>query len=183
MVNSLLSESYEEWLQHRPAFLRRGIYSAYMQHKYGRSTLKLSDSASRAKRSDEGSSTDLTDSTKLFSIVQPMLIYAGLIEQLQQFFKLNKRNSPAAASIESTGGEGKNTSGLEKWEITMKERLVNIKEMSRFSEELLSWLEDMTNATDLQEAFDIMGALADALSGGISRCEDFVRAAIVSGKS
>lgn len=151
-----------------------------MQHKYGRSTLKLSDSASRAKRSDEGSSTDLTDSDKLFSIVQPMLIYAGLIEQLQQFFK---RNSPAAASSESTGGEAKNTSGLEKWEITMKERLVNIKEMSRFSEELLSWLEDMTTATDLQEAFDIMGALADALSGGISRCDDFVRAAILSGKS
>ncbi|XP_042440937.1 auxin transport protein BIG-like [Zingiber officinale] len=183
MVNSLLSESYEEWLHHRPAFLQRGIYSAYMQHKYGWSTFKLSDSASRAKQSDEGSSSELTDSTKLFSIVQPMLIYAGLIEQLQQFFKLNKQNSPAVASSDSTGGEDQNTSGLEKWEITMKERLVNIKEMSRFSEEMLSWLEDMTNATDLQEAFDIMGALADAVSGGISQCEDFVRAAIVSVKS
>ncbi|WOK95227.1 auxin transport protein BIG [Canna indica] len=182
MVNSLLSESYEDWLQHRPAFLQRGIYYAYMQHKHGRSTLRFSDSASRVKRSDEGSSMDMNDANKLFSIVQPMLIYAGLIEQLQQFFKHNKRRNTTTSS-ESTGGEGGNTSGLEKWEITMKERLVNMKEMLRFSEDLLSWLKDMTTATDLQEAFDIMGALGDVLSGGASQCEDFVRAAMLSDKS
>lgn len=181
MVNSLLSESYEDWLQHRPAFLQRGMYYAYMQHKHGRSTLRFSDSASRVKRSDEGSSMDLNDSKKLFSIVQPMLIYTGLIEQLQQFFKLSKRST--AISSEPAEGDSTTTSGLERWEIIMNERMVNMKEMLRFSEDLLSWLEEMTTATDLQEAFDVMGALRDALSGGVSRCEDFVHAAILSGKS
>lgn len=180
MVNSLLSESYEDWLQHRPPFLQRGIYYAYMQHKHGHSTLRLSDAASGVKRSD-GPSMDLSDGNKLFTIVHPMLIYAGLIEQLQQFFKLNKRRQ--ATSSEPVVGEGSSASGLEDWEITMKEKLVNMKEMLRFSEELLPWLEDMKTATDLQEAFDVMGALGDALSGGSTSCEEFVRAAILSGKS
>lgn len=184
MVNSLLSESYEDWLQHRPTFLQRGIYHAFMQHKHGRSTLRLSsESSASVVKSDEGSSTDLNDSKKLFAIIQPMLVYAGLIEQLQQFFKVNQASSGASSKGLSGGDEGDSGNGLERWEIVMKERLVNMKEMVGFSKEMLSWLEDMTSATDLQDAFDVMGVLGDALSGGFSRCEDFVHAAVLAGKS
>ncbi|KAJ1697807.1 hypothetical protein LUZ63_006319 [Rhynchospora breviuscula] len=152
MVNSLLSNSYEEWVQHRTSFLQRGIYHAYMQHKHN-------------------SSSDLAESKKLFTVVQPMLVYTGLIEQLQRFFKVNKRS------------QAKEEAGLEMWEVVMRERMVNIKEMVGFSDEMLEWLDDMTTASDLQEAFDVMGALGDVFSHGFTQCEDFVRAAIASGKN
>ncbi|KAJ6819607.1 auxin transport protein BIG [Iris pallida] len=182
MVNSLLSESYEDWSQHRPAFLQRGIYHAYMQHKHGRSTLRISSDTSMptAAQGDEGSSMDPNDSSKLFPIVQPMLVYTGLVEQLQKFFKLGKGSS--AAGEGAKGSEGGETGVLEKWEVVMKERLLNMKEMAGFSKELLSWLEDMTSSADLRESFDVMGAQSDVLSGGFADCEDFVRAAIVAGK-
>lgn len=172
MVNSLLSESYESWMQHRPAFLQRGIYHAYMQHKHGRSTLKLStESSSSAVRSDEGSSSaDPNDGKKLFAIVQSMLVYTGLIEQLQQFLKKGKSSEKG----EAAGS---------KWESTMKERLSNMKEMVGLSKDLLSWLDDMTSSEDLQEALDVMGALPDVFSSGYTKCDDFVRAAIQSGRS
>ncbi|PKA57546.1 Auxin transport protein BIG [Apostasia shenzhenica] len=178
MVSSLLCNSYEDWCQHRPAFLQRGIYHAYMQQKHGRSTLRLSDT-SAFTRTVEGSSTDLNDRAKLFALIQPMLVYAGLIEQLQRFFKLSSKGSslcPSGEFLESS-------SGMERWEMVMREKLVNVKEMVGFSKELLSWLKDMNAASDLQEAFDVMGALTDALSGGASSCEDFVRSAIGSGSS
>jgi E3 ubiquitin-protein ligase UBR4 len=178
MVYSLLSESYESWLQHRPMFLQRGIYHAYMQHKHGRSTLKLSsDSSSLAVRSDEGSSSDTSDE-KLFAIVQPMLVYTGLIEQLQQFFKKGK-----SSSMSKMGEEDESAGSLEKWEIQMKEKLGNMKEMVGLSKNLLSWLEDMTSSDDMQEAFDVMGALTDVFSSGYATCEDFVRAAMHAGRS
>jgi len=178
MVYSLLSESYESWLQHRPVFLQRGIYHAYMQHKHGRSTLKLSsDSSSLAVRSDEGSSSDTSDE-KLFAIVQPMLVYTGLIEQLQQFFKKGK-----SSSMSKMGEEDESAGSLEKWEIQMKEKLDNMKEMVGLSKNLLSWLEDMTSSDDMQEAFDVMGALTDVFSSGYATCEDFVRAAMHAGRS
>ncbi|XP_022771848.1 auxin transport protein BIG-like isoform X2 [Durio zibethinus] len=175
MVNSLLSESYESWLQHRRDFLQRGIYHAYMQHTHGRSTAKI-ESASSSK-----SPTSESGGDELLSIVRPMLVYTGLIEQLQQIFKVKKSSSLASIKAEgtSTGSEGE---GLEGWELVMKERLLNVKEMLGFSKELLLWLDDMTSASDLQEAFDIIGALGDVLSGGFSRCEDFVQAAIALGK-
>ncbi|CAL5080495.1 unnamed protein product [Urochloa decumbens] len=180
MVYSLLSESYESWLQHRPVFLQRGIYHAYMQHKHGRSTLKLSsDLSSSAVRSDEGSSSNISENKKLFTIVQPMLVYTGLIEQLQQFFKKGK-SSGTSKSGEKDGSGG---SGLEKWEIHMNEKLGNMKEMVGLSKDLLSWLEDMTSSDDLQEAFDVIGALTDVFSSGHVTCEDFVRAAIHAGRS
>jgi E3 ubiquitin-protein ligase UBR4 len=179
MVNSLLSESYESWTQHRPAFLQRGIYHAYMQHKHGRSTLKLSaDSSSSAVRSDEGSSADPNDSKRLFAIVQSMLVYTGLIEQLQQFFKKGKSSGSSKSSEKD-----ESSSNIGKWESTMKERMSNMKEMVGLSKDLLSWLEDMTSSEDLQEAFDVMGALADVFSSGYTKCDDFVRAAIQSGRS
>ena len=176
MVNSLLSESYESWMQHRPAFLQRGIYHAYMQHKHGRSTLKLpADSSSSAVRSDEGSSADPNDSKRLFAIVQSMLVYTGLIEQLQQFFKKGKSSG--------TSKKDEASSNIGKWESTMKERMSNMKEMVGLSKDLLSWLEDMTSSEDLQEAFDVMGALTDVFSSGYTKCDDFVRAAIQAGRS
>ncbi|CAB4274693.1 unnamed protein product [Prunus armeniaca] len=54
--------------------------------------------------------------------------------------------------------------------------------MVDFSKELLLWLDEMSSSSDLQEAFDIIGVLADVLSGGITNCEDFVRAAINAGR-
>lgn len=180
MVNSLLSEPYDSWLQHRRGFLQRGIYHAYMQHTHGRSTSKT-DSASGSKSStSESSSAD-----ELLSIVRPMLVYTGLIEQLQQFFKVKKSGATASIKAEGTSGpsEGDDGAGsFEGWEVVMKERLVNMKEMLGFSKELLSWLDEMSSACDLQEAFDIIGALSDVLSDGFSRCEDFVQAAIDAGK-
>lgn len=72
---------------------------------------------------------------------------------------------------------------MESWEAVMKERLLSMKEMMSFSKELLSWLDDMNSVTDLQEAFDVIGTLADVLSGGFTRCEDFVKAAISANRS
>ncbi|XP_042518404.1 auxin transport protein BIG isoform X2 [Macadamia integrifolia] len=191
MVNSLLSESYESWLRHRRAFLQRGIYHAYMQHTHGRSTLRLSSDPTSIVRSETGSSSETVATGTggdhdLFQVVQSMLVYTGLIEQLQRFFKLNKSGNvaPGRAEGTSTETEGDDDNGaLEEWEVVMKEKLVNVKEMVGFSKELLSWLEDITTAADLQEAFDIMGVLPDVLTGGVSRCEDFVHAAINAGKS
>lgn len=189
MVSSLLSESYEDWLQHRHAFLQRGIYHAYMQNTHGGSTHRLSSdptSVVRAEgeRGNENPSSDTGG--KLFSIIQSMLVYTGLIEQLQRFFKVYKSANVVTKKPEGTSGESEGEDGnnnLEVWELVMKERLVDVKEMVGFSKELLSWLEDMTSAVDLQEAFDVMGALSDVLSSGFTRCEDFVQAAIAGGKS
>lgn len=78
--------------------------------------------------------------------------------------------------------EGDEEIGLEGWEVVMKEKLLNMREMVGFSKEVLSWLDDMTSAGDLQEAFDVIGALPDVLSGGFKSCEEFVQAAISTGK-
>ncbi|XP_052195482.1 auxin transport protein BIG isoform X2 [Diospyros lotus] len=195
MVNSLLSESYESWLQHRSAFLQRGIYHAYMQHRSTHrtpssqpSTVRSSDSASTSggPRKESGGIDDF------FPVIQPMLVYTGLIEQLQRFLKAKKSGNAAAKEGDESGGggpPGKESGGedeggnFEGWEVVMRERLLNVREMVGLSRELLSWLEDMTSASDLQEAFDVIGVLADVLSGGFGRCEDFVHSAINGGKS
>lgn len=188
MVNSLLSESYESWLQHRRAFLQRGIYHAYMQHTHGRSSTRSSSSiikidsgsTSRSPTSETGNADDL------LPIVRSMLVYTGLIEQLQHFFKVKKSPNMPSAQTEGTASvpEGDDDSGsLEPWEVVMKERLLNVREMVGFSKELLSWLDEMNSATDLQEAFDIIGMLADVIGGGSTQCEDFVHAAIKAGKA
>lgn len=188
MVNSLLSESYESWLQHRRAFLQRGIYHAYMQHAHIRSAGRASSSIVRSESGSTSSSpsAEIGSSNELLKIVQPMLVYTGLIEQLQLFFKVKKSVNMVLAITEgtSTVSEGEEESGsLEVWEVMMKERLLNVREMVGFSKELQSWLDEMNSATDLQEAFDIIGVLADVLSGGFTQCEDFVHAAIRAGKS
>lgn len=186
MVGSLLSESYEAWLQHRCAFLQRGICHAYLQRTHGRSVNHSSPTPPNTMRSGPSTSTNQSSgSDELLSTIQPMLVYTGLIEQLQQFFK--RKKSAAVATPESQlttkASEVDENKGLEAWEVIMKERLLNVKDMVAFSKELLSWLEDMATATDLQEAFDIIGMLADVLAGGYTRCEEFVNAAIDSGKS
>ncbi|GLJ18302.1 hypothetical protein SUGI_0323850 [Cryptomeria japonica] len=202
MVHSLLLQSLDEWEQHRHSFLQRGIYHAYMQYKHGRSPL-TAPASSRASSSelaamdpkyDDSGKDDANSSEtgieKLFAIVQPMLIYTGLIEQLQRFLKLNRPSTRKSRNVgtEMDGNEKANddSSGslsMELWEVTMRERLQDVKGMLGFSKELLNWLEDMQSASDMQEAFDIMGALSDALSGGFSRCEDFVQDAISNGNA
>lgn len=189
MVTSLLSESYESWLQNRASFLQRGIYHAYIQRTHGRPVPRSSPNMSGALKTESGStSTSASEaggSIELFSTIQPMLVYTGLIEQLQRFFKVKKSSS---ATTLRTQGTSKNVEDddegrkLEGWELVMKERLLNVKEMADFSSELLSWLDDMTSATDFQEAFDVLGVLSDVLSG-FSRCEDYVHAAISGGKN
>lgn len=179
MVSSLLSESYESWLQHRRTFLQRGIYHAYMQRTHGRSSTHPRSTLSNPT-STSGSLTGSTD--ELLSTIQPMLVYTGLIEQLQRFFKVKKSAKLAVVTVKEVEAGEDESGSLEDWEVVMKERLLNVKEMVGFSKELLSWLEDVTSSTDLQEAFDVIGVLADVLSGGFTLCEDFVHAAINAGK-
>ncbi|KAF3783370.1 Auxin transport protein [Nymphaea thermarum] len=179
MVNSVLAESYQNWLQHRCAFLQIGIYHTYMQYRHGRSTMPAASSSPASELKNEGSSES---EENIFSIIQPMLVYVGLIEQLQHFFKMKRASSSAASATSASSGrsdEVDNSTGLEEWEVVMNERLLNVKDMMTFSKEVLGWLEDMQSASDLQEAFDIVGVLGDVLSGGSSSsCEEFVRAAI-----
>ncbi|KAI4389290.1 hypothetical protein MLD38_001530 [Melastoma candidum] len=166
MVNSLLSESYESWLQHRRSFLQRGIYHAYVQHTHGRPTTGPVSLESRG-------------AGELLSIIRPMLVYTGLIEQLQTFFKVQRQGKTKSSSSSAQADDG----SLESWEVAMKEKLYNAKEMMGFSKELVSWLDEMGSVIGLQEAFDVMGVLGDVLSGGLSKCEEFVYSAINAGKS
>lgn len=187
MVNSLLSESYESWLLHRRAFLQRGIFHAYMQHTHSRSTSRSSASSTSKMESGSNSpNTEAEEPNDLLTTIRPMLVYTGLIQQLQHFFKVKKSANIASSAKEGTSAtateEESETPNLEGWEVVMKERLNNVREMVGFSKELLTWLDEMNNARDLQEAFDIIGVLVDVLSGGINRCEDFVHAAINTGK-
>lgn len=180
MVSSLLSDSYESWLQHRRTFLQRGIYHAYMQ-RHGRSIQRSSLPGSTSA----GQSGDAGGSDELFATIQPMLLYTGLIEQLQCYFKVRKSSTVDTVQMPGTSNEAEGedeSKKLEAWEVVMKERLLNVKDMVAFSKELLSWLDDMTSATDLQESFDIIGALSDVLGSGYTRCEDFVHASIHLGK-
>lgn len=173
MVSSLLSESYDSWLQHRPAFLQRGIYHAYMQ-RHGRTMQRTSGS----------SSFDTGGPEELFSTIQPMLVYTGLIEQLQHYLKGKKGSTVESTMLSDNLCEGGDDESkkLEGWEVVMRERLWNVKDMVGFSKELLSWLDDMTSASDLQESFDIIGALSDVLGSGHTKCEDFVYSCINLGK-
>ncbi|KAI3669933.1 hypothetical protein L6452_41423 [Arctium lappa] len=187
MVSSLLSESYESWLQHRRAFLQRGIYHAYMQRTHGRSTHRSSSPSSSPSSSLSSPSTPTKSDgaakpEELLTIIQPMLVYTGLIEQLQRYFKVQKKSVANAGGDESKESGENEEKKLEGWEVVMKEKLLNVKEMVGFSKEMLSWLDDMTSATDLQEAFDVIGVLADVMSSRSGNCEEFVYAAIDAGK-
>ncbi|CAA6661511.1 unnamed protein product [Spirodela intermedia] len=98
---------------------------------------------------------------------------------LQAAAQSGRRGSGSNSSSSSSSGRGSGGGGLERWELAMKERLGNVKEMAGFSKELLPWLEDMTSAESLQEAFDVMGLLGDVLSAGdYPHCEAFVAAAV-----
>ncbi|KAH7416528.1 hypothetical protein KP509_14G095600 [Ceratopteris richardii] len=199
MVQSLLLESLGDWQQHRRLFLQRGVYHAYMQFKHGHASLAaspISSTASVSRSSSSSSSSEVSSSSthtktvgddlqvgslskeQLFTVVQPMLIYIGLIDQLQQFLKSGPmRTQPETSGQDEQSKAEVGSAHLEAWELVMKERLRDIKAMLGFSNKLLEWLDEMQSAVDLQEAFDIMGALADALASH-SSCEDFIRDAI-----
>ncbi|CAL0317336.1 unnamed protein product [Lupinus luteus] len=192
MVNSLLSDSYESWLQHRRAFLQRGIYHSHMQHTHAGSPARPLSTSDTAQKVESGSTSHQSDtietgqSSELLSIIRPMLVYTGLIEQLQHFFKVGKFTSVASVKAEgdSSMTEREDESGtLEGWEVVMKERLLNAKQLLGFSKEMLSWLDEMNSASNLQEAFGIAGLLPEVFSGGFSQCQEFVHAAINVGKS
>uniref|UniRef100_A0A803Q654 E3 ubiquitin ligase UBR4 C-terminal domain-containing protein n=1 Tax=Cannabis sativa TaxID=3483 RepID=A0A803Q654_CANSA len=98
-----------------------------------------------------------------------MLVYIGLIEQLQRFFKVKKPTNVVSAKTEGTSTVTESDDeceSLEAWEVVMKDRLLNVREMVGFSKELLSWLDKINSACDLQEAFDIIGMLADVFCAG-----------------
>ncbi|KAK6928056.1 E3 ubiquitin ligase UBR4, C-terminal [Dillenia turbinata] len=68
----------ELWLQPNRSFLQRGIYHVYMQRP----------------------GSEIGSADNILSIVRPKLVYTGLIEQLQQFFKVRKPSSVASAKSE-----------------------------------------------------------------------------------
>lgn len=198
MVQSLFLESLDNWQQHRRLFLQRGVYHAYMQFKHGRAALAappISPAVSLTRASaeilisspdsrslDDNSQVGVLDKEQLFTVVQPMLIYTGLVDQLQRYLKLGAVRSQKLDSVqeESSKGEGSSVHVVpEPWEVAMKEKLLDIKSMLGFSNKLLEWLVEMQGAEDLQEAFDVMGALADALASH-SSCEEFIKDAISS---
>ncbi|MCO5564796.1 hypothetical protein L7F22_018464 [Adiantum nelumboides] len=196
MVQSLLIESLDDWQQHRRLFLQRGVFHAYMQYKHGRASLAASPVAAAAapirssaeslnssplsKPVEDDLQSGALDKDQLFTVVQPMLIYTGLVDQLQRYLKSGPVRSQVGVQEEHTKGEGGSGHGtLELWEVAMKERLRDIKAMLGFSNKLLDWLDEMQSAEDLQEAFDVMGALGDALAGH-SSCEEFIKDAINS---
>ncbi|KAL5723156.1 RING-type E3 ubiquitin transferase [Ranunculus cassubicifolius] len=152
MVNSLLMESYESWSTHRPAFLKRGIELAHMQHKNKQPL--FSEPLAASEKS--GAQTNFCS--------KPMLVYIGLIEQLQRFFKLDV--------------SGDTTSGKVGWEVIMTQKLDNVKELLDYSKKLLVWLDEMMSAKKLKQVFKIMGLSPNMDFGRFSNYGDFVRDAI-----
>lgn len=202
MVQSLLMQSLEEWQLFRRTFIQRGLAHAYAQYKQGRSLLPASTLPTPLTTLDSSpfqppivepktpDSSQLDSSSKngalspeqLFIVSHPMLVYVGLVDQLQHFLKsgtVKARDSVEVAAADSSKEEATASQvGIEPWEVTMKERVRDVGAMLGFSKEILEWLEDIQSAGDVQEALDIMGALSDALTGGCTSCDDFVRDAI-----
>ena len=114
MVHAMLHQSFDEWEKHHHTFLQRGLYHAYMQYKHGCLVLTApvsSSSYSRALYSDlapvdsksDDTSREDTESSKTsenyFSIVQLMLIYTRLIEQLRHFLRGFKSHYPRPCEL------------------------------------------------------------------------------------
>lgn len=203
MVQSLLLQSLDEWQRFRRTFIQRGLAHAYTQYKLGRSLVPASPLPSprtaaldsspfqtspivlEPKTPDSSSDTSSKNGAlspeQLFIISHPMLVYVGLVDQLQHFFKSGtvKPREVEVDAVESAREEATASQiGMEPWEVTMKERVRDVGAMLGFSKEILEWLEEIQGAGDVQEALDIMGALSDALTGGCTSCDDFVRDAI-----
>lgn len=200
MVQSLLLQSLEEWQRYRRTFIQRGLAHAYLQYKQGRSLLPASPLLSPLSALDsspfhsptiepktpgpsqqDNSQNGALSPEQLFSIAHPMLVYVGLVDQLQHFLKSGtiKSRELEVDAAESTKEETTVSQlGMEPWEVIMKERVRDVSAMLGFSKEILEWLEDVQGADDVQEALDIMGALPDALTGGCTSCDDFVRDAV-----
>lgn len=262
MVQSLLLQSLDDWLQHRRTFLQRGIVHAYVQHKQGRSVLPQASpspsafhapsplrtpppipgseagvrtatvvpspevatpssstaeaavsrqcvSGSEEPRGEEARNTicgNVVSKAQLFRLLHPMLVYIGLVDRMQHYFKKGpvgpksggrssdqpeqsreverRGSSTTVASEGSSAGDsmasGVSTGhfGIEPWEAIMKEKLRDVTSMLGLAKDLLEWLEEMQNVEDLQEALDVMGTLGDAFAGGCTSCDDFVCDAI-----
>lgn len=209
MVQSLLLHSLEEWQRNRRAFIQRGLAHAFVQYRQGRPLLPNSPLPSprtaldlspfqspiaepktpdnSQHENDAKNNNGVLMGSELFTIVHPLLMYVGLVDQLQQFLKsgsVKVREFEAAVvadtAAESSKEEGTAASqiGIEVWEATMKEKVRDVGAMLTFSKEILEWLEEMQGAADVQEALDIMGALSDALTGGCTSCDVFVQEAI-----
>ncbi|KAL3677862.1 hypothetical protein R1sor_020818 [Riccia sorocarpa] len=206
MVQSILLQSLEDWRHHRRTFLQRAVLHAYIQYKNGRSLLPASSLPSplssarntldfsnlgtpESKRSEDLRHGDeirkVLTTEQLFTVVQPMLMYVGLVDQMQQFLKSGSTKGRESAdredrkASESLKDDGSVLSGVEPWETTMKNRLRDVSAMLNFAKDLLEWLEEMQGSQDIQEAFDVAQILGDGLSSHTS-CEDFVRDAIAS---
>lgn len=199
MVQSLLVQSIDEWQRFRRTFIRRGLAHAYVMFKQGRSLLPAPPLPSPLTALDssplqspsvelktpnssqqDASKNGALSTEQLFIIAHPMLVYVGLVDQLQHLFKSGsiKAQESEVHTAENTKEATASQIGVEPWEVTMKERTRDVGAMLGFSKEILEWLEEMHGAGDVQEAFDIMGALSDALTGGCTSCDDFVRDAI-----
>lgn len=200
MVQSLLLQSLEEWQRYRRTFIQRGLAHAYLQYKQGKSLLPASPLPSpraaldfsptqsplaEARTPDSSQRDDSKNGAlspeQLFTVAQPMLVYVGLVDQLQRFLKSGAVKARELEVDTTEGSKEQGTAsqiGIEPWEATMKEKVRDVGAMLAFSKEALEWLEEMQGAGDIQEALDIMEALGDALTGGCTSCEDFVREAI-----
>jgi E3 ubiquitin-protein ligase UBR4 len=176
MVQSLLLQSLEDWQRFRRVFIQRGLAHAYAQYKQGRSLLPASPLPAELKTPESDKNGALSPE-QLFMIAHPMLVYVGLVDQLQHFFKSGTVKA-REVETDSPDGSAASQAGIEPWEATMKEKVRDVSAMLGFSKEILEWLEDMRGAGDAQEALDIMGALGDALTGGCNSCDEFVRDAI-----
>jgi E3 ubiquitin-protein ligase UBR4 len=195
MVQSLLLLSLDDWLCHRRTFLQRGLAHSYAQYKQGQlgipspktyldfSSVKASPAAESKALDGQcyESKNSALSQEHLFKVIQPMLVYVGLVEQTQRFLKSSssKAREVEAKMMDECKEEGAATRiGIESWEVTMKERVRDVSTMLVFAKEILEWVEEMQGASDVQEALDIMGVLGDVLSGSCTSCEDFVRNAI-----
>eukprot|EP00246_Nothoceros_aenigmaticus_P013242 TRINITY_DN4479_c0_g3_i1.p1 TRINITY_DN4479_c0_g3~~TRINITY_DN4479_c0_g3_i1.p1 ORF type:complete len:905 (+),score=186.28 TRINITY_DN4479_c0_g3_i1:47-2716(+) len=250
MVQSLLLQSLNDWLQYRRIFLQRGIVHAYVQHKQGRSVLPHASplnpashtpspsrnppsapgsesvtgssaaessvprqSVSVSENSMDGeartvSSGNEISRSQLFMVLHPMLVYIGLVDRMQHYFKkgslvakpsgrtgdqadpsrdLEQRRSSTPGVSETSGSAeapaASSLSGIEPWEAIMKEKLRDVSSMLALAKDLLEWLEEMQNVDGVQEALDVMGALGDAFAGGCASCDDFVCDAINTGSN
>eukprot|EP00238_Polyblepharides_amylifera_P009841 CAMPEP_0196584786 /NCGR_PEP_ID=MMETSP1081-20130531/48461_1 /TAXON_ID=36882 /ORGANISM="Pyramimonas amylifera, Strain CCMP720" /LENGTH=139 /DNA_ID=CAMNT_0041906129 /DNA_START=166 /DNA_END=585 /DNA_ORIENTATION=- len=112
-----------------------------------------------------------TDSEDLLEKNRAMLIFFGLVEQIQQALKKGAREDQTRSTVQEEGAPE------DPWVIHMQKRLMDVPAMLVLSEHLLSSLQEMEEATDLQEMFDVMEVLPDVLSGGCSSCEEFVNEA------
>ncbi|KAK3280427.1 hypothetical protein CYMTET_11725 [Cymbomonas tetramitiformis] len=121
----------------------------------------------------EPQETEVEAEARLLAETRPMLLFFGVIEQLQQALK--PRATGAGREDPQLVQEGNPD---EPWVAAMHSKLQNISEMLQVSDRMLEFVEEIESATDLQEAFDIMEVLRDVLEDGCSSSVEFVQSCI-----